>query len=158
MEIKTGRVTAELRGEAILYNKFGELLEDRAFGNILVSTGIASILCINIGSSVGGTPGAAYIAVGSVKTAPHASQTQLGSEHDQTKGRLLGSYTHPAGSTYYRLEKTFPAGTPVGGITETGMFTKSGRGSPIMLNRGTFDLVQKGSSDTLKVVWTTTFS
>jgi hypothetical protein len=122
--------------------------------NDLVVTAGKEFLCKACGSysTATGTPSMRYIAVGSSQVAPAAGQTALGGE----LARGIGSYVHPSGSTYYRVYKTFPAGTATGNVYESGCFNKSTGGA--MLNRGTFGLISKGASDTLKVTWTISFS
>jgi hypothetical protein len=120
----------------------------------LVTTAGKEFLCLVCGSysTKTGTPSMRYIAIGSSQVAPSAGQTALGGE----MARGIGSYVHPPGSTYYRVYKTFPAGTATGNIYESGCFNKPTGG--VMLNRGTFGLISKGASDTLKVTWTISFS
>jgi hypothetical protein len=140
------------RGKAELIRD-GKIVEQREFGNIVPTIGF-QLICLAVGSysTKTGTPSARYIAIGSSATAPAAAQTALGGE----LARGIGSYTFPSGSKYYRLEKLFPAGTGTGAIKESGQFNKTTGGA--MLNRGTFDVINKGASDTLRMTWRVEFS
>ena len=119
------------------------------------------LMCKGTGGDVGGagTPPAKYIALGTSAAAVTGTQTKLYGEFTGAGRRIVGSFLYPAGSTYYRLTRTFQAGTCTGAITEWGMFNKQGAGTPAtMLNRGTFPVINKGASDTLQVIGKVTFT
>jgi len=140
------------RGKAELIRD-GKIVEHREFGNIVPTSGF-QLICLAVGSysTKTGTPSARYIAIGSSVVAPAAAQTALGGE----LARGIGSYTLPTGSKYYRLEKLFPAGTGTGAVQESGQLNKATGGA--MLNRGTFAVINKGASDTLRMTWMTEFA
>ena len=119
------------------------------------------LMCKGTGGDTAGagTPAAKYIALGTSAVAVTGTQTKLYGEFTGAGRRILGSFVYPAGSSYYRLYRTFQAGTCTGAIVEWGMFNKQGAGTPAtMLNRGTFPVINKGASDTLQVTGRVTFT
>jgi len=131
----------------------GKIVEVREFGNSVPTIGF-QLLCKATGGDVAGagTPGAKYIAIGTGVAAPAAANTALGGE----LARGLGSFAFPTGSAYYTMQKNFPAGTGTGAVTESGCLNKTAAGA--LLNRGTFAVINKGASDTLRMTWKIQFS
>ena len=117
----------------------------------LIVTGGKQLICKAVGGDTTGTgtPPAKYIEVGRSQTAPAVGQTDL--LGTPKMNRLLGSFVFPAGSSYYRLYRTFQAGQATGTIQEYGCFNKPVGSAGMMLNRGTFPPIGKGASDTLQV-------
>jgi hypothetical protein len=146
MVIKVDRGRAELIRD-------GKVVEVREFGNIVPTIGF-ELICKAVGGGVAGagTPAAKYLAIGTGVAAPALTDTALGGE----LGRGLGSFAFPTGSKYYTMQKNFPAGTATGAVTESGCLNKTSGGA--ILNRGTFAVINKGASDTLRMTWKIQFS
>lgn len=76
---------------------------------------------------------------------------------------LLGSFTAPTGSGYFRLARTFGPGTVTATIQEWAIGNKVktgivGVGSGHILNRGTVGAITKAAADSLAATTTVTFS
>jgi hypothetical protein len=141
-------------GIAELMSKEGKVTQRRVFGNITCTSGF-QLICIAVGSPASnsaGTPGARYVVIGSHQGTPGAGDTAMGGE----LGRGYGSFHFPSGSKYFTVYKTFPAGSATGAVQESGLINKSSGGA--LLNRGTFAVINKGASDSLKMTWQISFS
>ena len=135
--------------------------------NKIGSMGV-DIITIRVGSSGLAGSGARgsqvrWLALGSVGTAPSSGNTRLGSEWRRAGAssgdqRLIGTFAHPTGSKYFTLIRTFQAGTVTGGVREAGAATRGSYKAGSFLNRGTFAVLQKGASDTIKLTVKTTFT
>lgn len=94
------------------------------------------------------------MAIGTGSTAVAASDTTLGTEADRvtlSSSALDANYDNKA-----VFIATFGAGDGTGAITEAGIFNASSNGD--MLCRTVFDVVNKGSSDSMTITWTITVS
>jgi hypothetical protein len=156
------RVVGEIWAEL---SRDGKVVESRYARNKIGSMGrdiftrrVASVNAVTaVGSPV------RFLAVGSVGTPNSSGNTRLGSEWRRAGAsagdqRLVGSYAHPTGSFYFTLIRTFQAGTVTGGIREAGAFTRGSFKAGSMMNRGTFAVITKGASDTLKLTVKVTYT
>lgn len=94
-----------------------------------------------------------HMAIGTGNTAAAAADSALGSESARV---ALTSTTVSANEVTYVA--TFSAGTPssAAAITEAGLFNDATTGS--MLCRTVFDVVNKGTADSMTITWTVTVS
>ena len=92
-----------------------------------------------------------HMAIGSGTTNPAASDTALETE----LGRVSLTSTSVSGAVVTYVA-TFGAGTGTGAVTEAGILNASSSGT--LLCRTEFNVVNKGSSDSMTVTWTVTVS
>jgi len=92
-----------------------------------------------------------HMAVGTDATAAAAGNTALGAE--SARVALTSTAVSGAVITY---SATFPAGTGTAALTEAGTLNASSGGT--MLCRTVFSTVNKGSSDSMTIVWQVTAS
>jgi len=92
-----------------------------------------------------------HMAVGTDATAAAAGNTALGAE--SARVALTSTAVSGAVITY---SATFPAGTGTAALTEAGTLNASSGGT--MLCRTVFSTVNKGSSDSMSIVWQVTAS
>jgi len=92
-----------------------------------------------------------HMAVGTDATAAAAGNTALGAE--SARVALTSTAVSGAVITY---SATFPAGTGTAALTEAGTLNASSGGT--MLCRTVFSVVNKGSSDSMSIVWQITAS
>lgn len=118
--------------------------------NIIVNAGF-DFICNAIGDTTA-AGSANIIGVGTGTVAPAAGDIALGTE----LLRKQGTYAHTAGTKVFTIQVTFAAGEATGAITEAGCFTATTGGT--MLDRVTFAVINKGTSDTLTVTFTFTLS
>ena len=92
-----------------------------------------------------------HMAIGSGTTNPAASDTAV--ETELGRVALTSTSVSAAVVTYVA---TFAAGTGTGAVTEAGILNASSGGT--LLCRTEFNVVNKGSSDSMTVTWTVTVS
>lgn len=94
-----------------------------------------------------------HMAIGTGSTAAAAGDSALGSESARV---ALTSTTVSSNTITYVA--TFPANTPssAAAITEAGLLNASSSGT--MLCRTVFDVVNKGTADSMTITWTVTVS
>ena len=140
------KVTGDL--EVLLHDQHGNLKTRREVKNLVVTTGkilIASRL-VNAADSV-----PSHMAIGDDNTAAAAGQTGLVSELARV---ALGSTSRVNNTVSYSA--TFNDGVGTGAIVEAGIFNDATTGS--MLNRTTFDVVNKDVTDVLTINWNVTIN
>lgn len=133
-------------GSALLkmFNVDGELVDVRAGGNLVVTTGLA--LVVDRIQGVSGPPAAAdYIAVGTGGTAASAGDTALQTEIGT---RVQGTLSQPTSATD-RAVSTFSAGNGTGALVEMGRLNASSSGT--LVARIVFSTITKGASDSLTI-------
>lgn len=139
-----GRLQFELRNAA------GELIDYRESDNLVVTVGktvIAERLALGSPTHSQMT----HMGAGTGATAAAAGDTAL-----QTQlARVALASTTPAANVVTYVA-SFPAGTATGTITEAGLFNASSSGD--MLAHSVFGGIVKGSTDSLTITWTVTFS
>ncbi len=92
-----------------------------------------------------------HMAIGSGTTNPAAGDTALETE----LGRVSLTSTSVSGAVVTYVA-TFAAGTGTGAVTEAGILNASSSGT--LLCRTEFNVVNKGSSDSMTITWTVTVS
>jgi len=92
-----------------------------------------------------------HMAIGSGTTNPAAGDTAVETE----LGRVSLTSTSVSGAVVTYVA-TFAAGTGTGAVTEAGILNASSGGT--LLCRTEFNVVNKGSSDSMTVTWTVTVS
>jgi hypothetical protein len=92
-----------------------------------------------------------HMAVGTSSIIPAAANTALSTELARV---VLASSNNVNNVVTYSA--VFPAGTGTGAIVEAGIFNAASEG--ILLCRTTFDVVNKGSSDSLSINWNITLN
>ena len=129
----------------------GTLISEETKDNLVVLSGksyIASRLLNALNASYG--TDLYQIEIGSGVTAPSLSDTALGSS--------LGSATFASAPTIsgntVTFTANFPAGTGTGAVTEAGIFNNDS--TPKMFNRVVFPVKNKGSNDSIQIVWAIT--
>lgn len=131
----------------VLTDEFGNIKDQQYVKNLVVDSGKAFIAGR---MSATGTPTAmSNMALGSSSAAAATAQTTLTTE----TGRVALTSTSVTGPTITYVA-TFGAGVGTGAVNEAGIFNAATAGT--MLNRTTFNTVNKGSSDTLSVSWAVT--
>jgi hypothetical protein len=131
----------------IVYDENMNVKEERFIPNLVVSSGTAWIasMCNAAGTVMDA------IAIGTGTTAAAVTQTALVSENGRAN---LTSTTVSANVITYVA--TFGPGVGTGAVTEAGIFNSQTANSGTMLNRTTFSVINKGSSDTITISWSVT--
>jgi hypothetical protein len=135
-----------------LFDKNGALIDSKEGHNVVCTNGkefLASFL--QSASASPSTFTMNYVAIGSDSTSEAAAQTALGTELSRTTG--VASYIS---GQIYQVTATFAAGSGTGAIYEYGLFSSSSGGT--MLSRDTEAVINKGASDTLRVICQLTIS
>jgi len=151
-EIKKERRTFTGRIKLELTDKDGNIKTTRIC-NTFTDVGNA-----HVADQLDATPGEAamgFMAVGTSAVAFAVGSTTLGSELD--RNALSGSYPEQgtaADDNDVVYKSTWAAGDGTGAITEAGIFNSSVADAGTMLAASTFSVMNKGSSDTLTIVWT----
>lgn len=118
--------------------------------NLILDVGF-DFICDAMGNST--RPSAmSYIAVGTGTTAAATTQTALVTELT----RAEATYAHTAGTKVFTLTASFAAGVATGAITEAGVVNASTAGT--MLDRVTFDVINKGADDSFTSAFQFTLS
>jgi hypothetical protein len=140
----------KVKGDLIvkLFNKNGQVKEERVIPNLVVTVGKQFIASRMVGTAANVM---SHMAVGSSSTAPANGDTALGGELGRVA--LTSSTASGAIATYVA---TFPAGTGTGAVVEAGIFNASSSGT--MLCRTTFSVVNKGADDAMSITWAITVS
>lgn len=134
-----------------LFDKDGNLKEERKIENLVVSIGEAHI-ADQLSSSPGDTA-MGYMAIGTGTTAANAANTAVETELDRN---ALTSRTQGAGGDDNDVIYVgdWAAGDGTGAITEAGILNAAAAG--VLLARSVFTVINKGASDTLQITWTIT--
>ena len=142
----------ELRGnvELILRDKDGDIIDYREIDNTIVDGGF-DFICDVMGKSAQPAD-MSYTGVGTGTTAVTPGDTTLGTEST----RVANVYAHTPGDKFYTSTADYAAGVATGALTESGLLNAASAGT--LLNRVVFSVINKGSSDTLQIIWTLTLS
>jgi len=144
------------RLDVLLYDKFGNLKDERHFDNKIVDAGFEGVayrIAPHDGTATSNPWN--YIAIGTGTDAPADEDTALsGSELERIQDTEAAYTTTP--SKQLELEVSFGPGEGTGNVAESGLFNAASGGD--MLARQTFIAISKGASDTLTVTWTITLS
>lgn len=136
-----------------LFDEAGELKLHHEIVNTFMNVGDA-----HVADQLADSPGEAamgWMAIGTSSTAKAITDTTLNSELD--RNALNSGYPEQgsgANDNDVIYKAAWAAGDGTGAITEAGIFNASSAGT--MLAATTFDVINKGASDTLTVTWTVT--
>jgi len=132
--------------DVVLTDEDGKIKEKFTVPNLVVQTGRNYIAHRMTGA---GNTTMSHMGIGTDNTAAALGDTTLGTE---TARVSLTSATNDANVVTYVA--TFNPGTPAtaNAITEAAIFNAASSGE--MLCRTVFDVVNKGTSDTLSITWT----
>ena len=136
--------------ELILRDKDGNVIDQRNIKNTIVDAGY-DFICDVIGNTSQPND-MGWTAVGTGTTPAAGGDTTL----ETHVVRVANVYAHSAGTKVFTMTADYAAGTGTGALTESGLLNDDTTGT--LLNRIVFDVINKGSSDTLQVVWTITLS
>jgi hypothetical protein len=133
--------------EVTLFDKDGNIKEQRSIKNLVVTVGKEFIAARMVG-----TPDVmSHMAIGSDSTAADIADTALGTE----LGRVALASSTSAGAVVTNTA-TFAAGVGTGAVVEAGTFNAGSAG--VMLCRSVFPVVNKGADDGMSITWTITVS
>ena len=132
--------------DVVLTNELGEIKQKFTVPNLVVQTGRNYIAHRMTGAA---NTVMSHMAIGTNNTAAALADTTLGTE---TARVALTSATTAANVVTYVA--TFNPGTPsaANAVVEAGIFNASSSGE--LLCRTVFDVVNKGTLDTLSITWT----
>jgi len=132
--------------DVVLTNEIGEIKQKFTVPNLVVQTGRNYIAHRMTGT---GNTAMSHMAIGTNNTAAALNNTTLGTESARV---ALTSATTAANVVTYVA--TFNPGTPsaANAVVEAGIFNASSGGE--LLCRTVFDVVNKGTLDTLSITWT----
>jgi len=136
----TGHLQIELNGELV-----------RDVDNLVVTAGKGFVAARMIGTSAGVM---SHMEVGTGTTNPAAGNTTL--ESAVSSSRTAFTTSAAVSGAIVTYVTAFGAGVGTGALTEAGIFNASSGGT--MLCRTEFDVVNKGSADTMTITWTVTVS
>jgi len=134
--------------EIKLFDKDGNIKDQRNIKNLVVATGKAFIASRMIGIA---DDVMSHMAIGSDNTAADIADTALGSE----LGRVALASSTSSGAVVTNTA-TFGAGVGTGAVVEAGTFNAGSAGT--MLCRSVFPVVNKGADDGMSITWTITVS
>ena len=146
------KITLAGKVHIMLYDKDGNLKEERVENNIVTTAGLG-----HIADQLSSSPGEAamgYMALGSGTNAAAAGDTALQSEFGTGGRNALLTRTDSGAVVTYTC--TFSAGESTGAVTEAGILNDASAGT--LLAHLVFSAINKGSGDTLAITWTLTFS
>jgi len=134
-----------------LFGEDGSLKEERVIKNLMVNVGEA-----HIADQLASAPdesAMSHMAIGTGTTDPTSANTTLANELDRN---ALTSRTQGTGGNDNDIIYVgdWAAADGTGAIAEAGIFNSSAAGT--LLARATFDVINKGASDTLQITWTVT--
>ena len=133
--------------EITLFDKDGQVKDQRSIKNLVVTTGKTFIAARMVG-----TPAVmSHMAIGSGTTAADATDTALETE----LGRVALASSTSSGAVVTHTA-TFGAGTGTGAVTEAGVLNASSAGT--LQCRSVFPVVNKGADDGMSITWTITVS
>ena len=136
--------------ELILRDKDGNVIDHREIQNTIVDAGY-DFICDVIGNTTQPND-MAWTGVGTGTATVGGADTTLETEVI----RVVNVYAHSAGTKVFTHTADFAAGVGTGALTESGLLNAASTGT--LLNRVVFSVINKGSSDTLQIVWTITLS
>ena len=136
--------------ELILRDKEGEVIDHRNVENTITNAGY-DFICDVIGNTTQPND-MAWTGIGTGTTGVQGTDTAL----ETQAARVANVYAHSTGTKVFTMTADYAAGTGTGAITESALLNASSAGT--MLNRIVFDVINKGASDTLQVVWSITLS
>ena len=141
-----------MRGDVtiILRDKDGNVIDQRDIRNTIVDAGY-DFICDVIGNTTQPND-MAWTGIGTGVTGVLGTDTTLETE----VVRVANVYAHSTGTKVFTHTADYAAGTGTGAVTESALLNAASAGT--MLNRIVFDVINKGASDTLEVVWTITLS
>lgn len=153
ISIEKLKVTGNL--QITLKDASGEVVASRAVKNLVVNEGLAYIASRMVGTDKAVMT---HMQVGNGTTVPQATDNETTFDTGSLTGTTRKSLTVTGGtvsgaSVTYSAE--FGAGEAVGPITEAGIMN-AGSGACDLLCRTKFDVVNKGTSDTMIINWTVT--
>jgi len=134
----------------ILKDKEGNVIDSRKLHNTIVDTGY-DFICDVIGNT-SQPADMHYTAIGTGTTGVTGGDTTLETEVI----RVTNVYAHTPGTKIFTHTANYSAGVGTGAITESGLLNAASVGT--LLNRVVFDVINKGSSDTLEIEWIITLS
>lgn len=143
---ETLKVTGDVA--IVVRDKDGNIKDSREIKNLVVTVGKEFIASRMAGTSQNVM---SHMALGSNATAAAIGQTALLAELGRVT--LDGSSVSGAAVTY---TATFPAGTATGAVAEAGIFNDDTVNK--MLCRTKFDVVNKGTDDSMSITWQVTVS
>jgi len=140
-------------GEAhfILRGPDGKIKTERYFKNLITDNGEEMLADLIGGNS---TDAVTHIGVGTGTTPPAEVDEDLEAQIEDR--HVLDS--HVRTGSYVELKSTFGAGHATDALTESGAFDNFSATTDTMLCHQTFDVINKGASDSLEVNWKITFS
>ena len=138
------KVTGNL--DIVLTGPDGKIKEQIHVPNLVVTVGKNFIASRMVGTT---SAVMSHMAVGTNSTTPAAANTVLVAEVARV---VLTSGTSALNVASYSA--TFGPGIGTGALTEAGIFNASSAGT--MLCRTTFDVINKGSADSLAINWNVT--
>lgn len=129
-----------------LYNEFGNLILEKDLKNLVVATGKNWIV-----SRMGGNTSniMTHMGLGTGTALPAQGDIGLGSP----LSRIALQSSNITDNTISYVA-TFGPGVNTGAVTEAGIFNAASGGT--MLNRTTFDVVNKSAADTIIITWNVT--
>lgn len=134
----------------VVRDENGNIKEEREEKNLVVSTGLSYIASRMVGSAASVM---SHMEVGTNSTAAAAGDTALGAAVASSRTALTSFTSSGAVAT---AVCTFGPGVGTGVLREAGIFNSSSGGT--MLCRTVFDIVTKGSADSMTITWTITVS
>jgi len=145
-----GRITIKGKLHIQLFDKDGNLKDERKIHNVITQSGDAWVADQ---LSDQGQSAMSHMAIGTGSNAAASTDTALQTELDRN---ALTSTTQGTGADDNDViyVGNWAAGDGTGAITEAGIFNDSAAGT--MLCRQVFAAINKGASDTLKITWTIT--
>jgi len=141
-----------IRGDLniILRDEHGVVIDSRSLHNTIVDVGY-DFICDVIGNT-SQPADMHYTAIGTGTTGVTGGDTTLTTE----VVRVANVYAHTPGTKIFTHTANYSAGVGTGAITESSLVNAATVGT--MLNRVVFDVINKGSSDTLEIEWIITLS
>jgi hypothetical protein len=133
--------------ELVLRGPDGEIKETRRVHNLIVKTGLETILEQLLDAPGTATP--KYMAIGETNTAPAEGDTKLKKE---TSRKALSSKTRSG--KVVTMKASWAAGEGTGALVEAGILSASSEGT--LYVRAVFGTLTKEAADTLEAVWTLT--
>ena len=145
-------VTPIGRVDLVLTDASGNVKDARKRHNMVVTSGLQFLAARLLSAAAP----LSHIAVGTGTSPAAAGQTALATELGRTAVGASSLVTTAVTNDSVMYTATFGPGTATGPITETGMLDAATDGT--LFSRTVFDVINKGSADTLTITWVVQFS
>jgi hypothetical protein len=148
---RSQKLTLKGRYYAVLYGPDGDIKQSVSSPNVVTTNGKEFLASYLNSAATSAQNTLKFIAIGTDATAEAVGNTGLGVE----LSRHTGTVSYISGAIY-QVSATFAAGSGTGAIVEYGLYNTNTGGT--LFSRNTDNVINKGASDSLTVIYQLTIS